>query len=191
MDLLRETGRTFHPMDKFIDDQPFYAQVKDDRVPDKKGQVLLHGMGINSRGALSEYRSFLKLPPLVWQLGDEYNWSRERLYELSKLPSEEAIEHARLLRNLDERVNQDVLSQNISRDEKAKKRFTGKRSAEGYLGLDTKAFRADATRVARTLASSKSISPRKREEVLDVIEKLHEWLNEAEKMIKLAAEYDT
>jgi ParB-like nuclease domain len=195
MDLLKENGRTFKPIDSFIDDLPFYAQVKDDRVPDKKGQVLLHGMGISSRGALSEYRSFLKLPPLVWQLGDEYNWSRERLYELSKLPPEDAIDHARILRRVDDQSTQDVLSQsippkdvlsqNISKSGKSPRRHT-----EGYLGLDTKAFRADATRIARILASGRQLSAQKSIQVLNEINNLRQWLDDAEHIVRVVSGHD-
>lgn len=76
MDLLAsEKHVQFAPLDSFQNEVEFYAQVADARPPHGKGEKLMNAMGVTSRQSVSFYRDVLRLPPDVWHVADDENWS--------------------------------------------------------------------------------------------------------------------
>lgn len=84
MELLRVEGHQFQPFQAFgyEAEQVFYAQVADGdmyRVPRGKGEMLLAAMGLKNGRQLRDYRALLRLPPELWVLADDENWTEFRI----------------------------------------------------------------------------------------------------------------
>ncbi len=87
MDLLQQEGMTFSPYHAFTHEQGFYAQVADGtdktlRIPRGAADKLLNAVGLKSKKQLREYRALLRLPPLLWQIADDLNWTERRMRTL-------------------------------------------------------------------------------------------------------------
>ena len=100
MDLLRrEKKRKFRPLAEFENEQDFYAQIVEDSPPSGTSGILMNGLGVSHRSAITRYRALLRLPSELWKVGDDHNWGLVDLYRLSQLPDETAkAEACRLAR---------------------------------------------------------------------------------------------
>lgn len=93
MDLQEEAQ--FQPLANFENEQDYYRQAAESRIPRGTGEKLLNALGVEHRSAISRYRALLNLPYEVWTLADEYDWPEGKLREFVDLAENEAIEKAR------------------------------------------------------------------------------------------------
>ncbi len=81
----------FLPLAECQTEQEYYAQVANLNVPYGKSEQLRNAMGITGRAALTRYRKILSLPAEIWFDADLHNLPEETLYNLSRLPHQEAL----------------------------------------------------------------------------------------------------
>lgn len=70
---------------KNMPSQEWYAQVYDSKrfpVPYGRGAEMAAALGLKSGNQIRQYRQLLDLPPGVWQLADELNWSEYKVRKM-------------------------------------------------------------------------------------------------------------
>jgi hypothetical protein len=190
MDILSEDGANFAEFEAFEHEQDFYAQVADSkewRVPHGSSETLLNAMGVGSRGAISEFRSFLRLPGEIWTKADDFNWSRETLYRLSQLPPDEALAVAFTLNDYGQEIIEEASPEQIvlTQNNLTKRKPRSEKSDFSPV-LETRIFVAGARKVGRAIQSGAHLKANKRKEALKQIDALRRWLDEAERMLNEA-----
>ena len=80
MDLLStEQGMEFVAYTSYEVEQDYYAQVKSGDgeygIPRNTSERLLNAMGLKHRKQLQQHRALLRLPNVVWRMGDDLNWT--------------------------------------------------------------------------------------------------------------------
>lgn len=163
-------------------DRAYYAQIADAdafRIPRGKGELLLNAMGLKGRAGFSRYRALLQLPDEIWQMGDDLNWSDDRLYLLATMDPAQALERARQMRRRDEagRDKRLVLNQNNSHPAPP---------SQPPLGgvLESSEFKRRTLRIARMVDRIHRLDRKKRRAALDEIQSVRRWLDEAERAFR-------
>lgn len=78
----------FRPISEFEDEQDFYAQVSDGRewqIPGNKIEQLLKAMGLNNQTQLRQYRTILRVDPMLWRVADDNDWTENAIREAHRL----------------------------------------------------------------------------------------------------------
>jgi hypothetical protein len=81
----------FRPIEAFENEQDFYAQVGDGRewqIPRDKTELLLKAMGLNNQTQLRQYRTILRVDPMLWKIADDNDWTENAIREASRLSSD-------------------------------------------------------------------------------------------------------
>jgi len=81
----------FRPISEFAQEQDFYAQVSDGRawsIPSDKIEQLLKSMGLNNQTQLRQYRTILRVHPMLWQIADDNDWTENAIREAHRLSPE-------------------------------------------------------------------------------------------------------
>ena len=89
MAALQETGEIIEPLDAFDNEQAYYAQVADARVPRGYGERIRTSMGFQNRSSVNRYRDLLTLDEFVWLASDDYGCSEYVLRDFVGLPPKE------------------------------------------------------------------------------------------------------
>ncbi len=166
-------------------DRAYYVQVADAdayRIPRGKGELMLNAMGLKGRAGFSRYRALLQLPDEIWQMGDDYNWSDDRLYLLATMDPAQAIQRAQQMKRRDDaqRGKHHVLNQNNSGDAV----LDGADQNGAHTALETSEFKRRTLRIARMLDRIGRLDRKKRREALDEIQSVRRWLDEAERAFR-------
>lgn len=166
-------------------DRAYYVQVADAeqfRIPRGKSELLLNAMGLKGRAGFSRFRALLQLPDDIWQMGDDYNWSDDRLYLLATMDPDEALQRARQMKRRDDsqRNAQQVLNQNNS----APGQTTAVETNPAQTALETSEFKRRTLRIARMLDRIGRLDRKKRREALDEIQSVRRWLDDAERAFR-------
>lgn len=177
-------NETFAPFEDFAEEQAFYAQVADGelwRIPRGKGELLLNAMGLRHPGQLRHYRRLLRLPPLVWQLADDLDWS-ESFVQKDLLA--QAVDDAALVELASEFARAQgysVSALTLSPPRKARK-ARARSAASGTLSKTAR------TRLRKLLAldsaTVRAVEPEKRRTLLEDVDLLRRWLDEVEGMLR-------
>ena len=184
-----ENSVTFQGFDATVPpggcDRAYYVQVADAeqfRIPRGKGELMLNAMGLKGRAGFSRFRALLQLPDEIWQMGDDYNWSDDRLYLLATMDPAQALERAYQMKRRDEmrRGERHVLNQNNSSDVA----LQPDEAAAAHLVLETSEFKRRTLRIARMLDRIGRLDRKKRREALDEIQSVRRWLDEAERAFR-------
>lgn len=89
MDLLTRQGQAFKTYESMVkpgeSDRPYYAQVRETRVPKGKGEILANALGVSHRAAFSRARILLGLPDEVWLAADNMDIPEDELLRLAKI----------------------------------------------------------------------------------------------------------
>lgn len=85
MAALQESGETIEPREAFDNEQAYYAQVADARVPRGYGERIRTSMGFQNRSTINRYRDLLTIDFQVWQQADDYNCPEGALRNLNNL----------------------------------------------------------------------------------------------------------
>lgn len=190
MALYGESGVTFAPFSERVHfggcDRSFYAQVADAeqyRIPKGKGEQLLGAMGLRGRASFSRYRALLNLPDEIWQMGDDLNWSDDRLYLLATMEPGQALQRARQMKRRDDlrRAQRSVLIQNNYQNNTNE--IEPESDAVTYP-LETGDFKKRTLRVARMLDRVERLDSGRRRDGLDEIRAIRRWLDEAERLLR-------
>lgn len=166
-------------------DRAYYAQIADAdsyRIPRGKGELMLNAMGLKGRAGFSRFRALLQLPDEIWQMGDDFNWSDDRLYLLATMEPTHALERAYQMKRRDEagRDKRLVLNQNSS-ETVAAPDVEPKRTGHP---LEASEFKRRSLRIARMLDRVNRLDRKKRREALDEIQSVRRWLDEAERVFR-------
>lgn len=166
-------------------DRAYYVQVADAekfRIPRGKGDLLLNAMGLKGRAGFSRFRALLQLPDEIWQLGDDYSWSDDRLYLLATMEPHQALERAQQMKRRDEagRYARLVLNQNNS----ATETIPAPEAFSSSTALESSEFKRRTLRIARMLDRIERLDRKKRREALDEIRSVRRWLDEAERVFR-------
>lgn len=89
----------FRPITDFANEQDFYAQVSDGhewRIPRGKTEQLLKTMGLNNQTQLRQYRTILRVNPILWQIADDNDWTENSIREASRLSSETLVKQLQI-----------------------------------------------------------------------------------------------
>jgi hypothetical protein len=167
-------------------DRAYYVQIADAdrfRIPRGKGDMLLNAMGLKGRAGFSRYRALLQLPDEIWQLGDDYNWSDDRLYLLATMEPHQALERAQQMKRRDEagRHARLVLNQNNLSPESIP---VPEPVLTSSTALESSEFKRRTLRIARMLDRIDRLDRKKRREALDEIRSVRRWLDEAERVFR-------
>lgn len=73
------------PPEAFDNEQAYYAQVADARVPRGYGERIRTSMGFQNRSTINRYRDLLTIDFQVWQQADDYNCPEGALRNLNSL----------------------------------------------------------------------------------------------------------
>jgi len=82
----------FLPISDFENEQEFYAQVSDGqqwRTPRDKTEQLLKAMGLNNQTQLRQYRTILRIDPMLWRIADDNDWTENAIRERSRMSSDD------------------------------------------------------------------------------------------------------
>lgn len=79
------------PLDRFEDEQAFYAQALHLPTPYGEGQRLLDALGFKNMSTLSRHKNLLELAPAVWIGADDTNCPEGVLRDLLTLPHEQQV----------------------------------------------------------------------------------------------------
>ena len=166
-------------------DRAYYVQVADAeqfRIPRGKGELMLNAMGLKGRAGFSRFRALLQLPDEIWQMGDDYNWSDDRLYLLATMDPVQALQRAHQMKRRDEtrRLESHVLNQNNS----SEAALHPGEDAAVHTALETSEFKRRTLRIARMLDRIGRLDRKKRREALDEIQSVRRWLDEAERAFR-------
>lgn len=161
----------FKPYNAFSNEREYYAQVADLNAPYGTGEQLLNAMGVSSRSALTRYRTILRLADEIWQGGDDLNLSEEMLYDLARLPHDEAIQQYRRI----------VLGRNNVEPQPANA------VTEEPIEFDTNPYapgtKRHFSRLAKAIAKAAPGKHKHNALALKSLRELRQWLDEQEERI--------
>ena len=86
MDLLSSIERSFLAPIAFKNEQDYYAQIADDRIPYGFTEQIQTAMGFENRSSIKRHRDLLLLPNQIWQLADDYDCPESVLRRLTDEP---------------------------------------------------------------------------------------------------------
>lgn len=122
MDIFEQEN--FQPINKFENEQGFYAQVADGkqwRIPKDKTEQLLKAMGLNNQTQLRQYRAILRLDPEVWRQADDEDWTEHNIrssLSIKEHPLKKPKYKSQLDRAVaDTRIYQNLILKRIETDE--------------------------------------------------------------------------
>lgn len=84
----------FQSLDKFENEQDFYAQVADGSdfpVPRGKGEQVVNAMGLKNVVQIRQYRSILRLSPDQWEYADDTDMTERQIRDWDKSPTVTAV----------------------------------------------------------------------------------------------------
>lgn len=87
MAVYAEQGHSFQPYEAFDYDREFYAQVADGGafpIPYGAGERIVQAMGLKHNSQLRQFRALLRLPDHYWRIGDDQDWTENRLRDYLK-----------------------------------------------------------------------------------------------------------
>ncbi len=94
MDLHAREGADFDAYEAFEREQDYYAQIADSKrfdIPRGHAETVITAMGVTNRSVTTRYRNLLKLPPPIWTVADDLDWTERRLRQLTALSKKEAL----------------------------------------------------------------------------------------------------
>jgi hypothetical protein len=184
MDLLEtKRGDRFEPIDRFEREQDFYAQVADGErftVPRNTSERLLTAMGLKNAKQLRDYRALLKLPPLVWQIADDLNWSE---YFIRSLREQAEDDPAKLTALAVEQARQSGYSVPVGTlpNGTGKRKTAHSNASPGPLVPGTRQYYA---RMARLITQASPTRPEVSSEALAMVQEFRLWLDEQERVLR-------
>lgn len=185
MDLRREhNGDQFEPFDSFEDEQAYYAQVADGntyKAPKNTSERLLSAMGLKHAKQLRDYRALLKLPPLVWQIADDLNWTE---YFIRNLRDNEAGgDEALLVQVAVRKARAEGYTAPVGAvpEAPARKSTRKKRQAEEIPAPGSRQYYTHFSRLMRKTGPGKERANR---EAIKRVQEFKRWLDEQEKQLK-------
>lgn len=153
----------FQPVDAFENEQAFYNQAADVRIPSGKSQLMLEMMGFHHRNAFSRCRAHLKLPNELWTAGDDYDLPEDTLLKLGRMKPAEWRKYLR----------ENVPTRNILAGTKPKKTVDASPGTRRHFST--------LTRTLRKIGRGKS---KQNQAALSHLDELQQWIDEQRQMIQ-------
>jgi len=189
MALYEEEGVSFQALHQSGHEQNFYAQVADGdqwRIPRGKGEAILNAMGLENPVQLRQYRRLLRLPPLVWMLADDLNWTENLLRQriLANNESEKSIVQAALLQAYKDGYTVNDLTVYAPYMELPEIAYDGHHNPSKKILRDDADLTVEFRWLAKNVSRIRLMNKSEIEEMLIRIDAIRAWLNEVEALAK-------
>lgn len=188
MDLLEtKRGDRFKSIDEFEGEQDFYAQVADGdqyTIPRNTSERLLAAMGLKNTKQLRDYRALLKLPPLVWQIADDLNWTEYYIRSLREQAGDDLNKLTQLAAAKARQSGYSVPTGALSTDGAGRK--TARKAGQPLQVVP--GTRQHYARLARLISKASPARPEISAEALVLVHEFRQWLDEQERVLKQYAD---
>lgn len=186
----------FQPYNDLVEpegsDRPYYGQVangSDWRIPRGKRELMINAMGLKHVNQLGYYRALLRLPDIVWQLADDLNWTENFIRDLrAEANDDDELVRAAVKQALASRWTTTVdLSVDIP-NEVIRDIDPPPPPSNPSVKRGKRIAKPEVRRYLRSLGNVRTgvgeASEAEKNEVLEEINHVRQWLDELEKTLK-------